>query len=127
MVGGKLGGEMSDALWTNGPTQEFVDAKKVEYGQVFKAEAAGEFYIYRLLKRPEFKEFQKTLTPKMTPQGPVVDQSESLEMEDKIAKLCVLWPENYDSSTVPAGVPSLLASFISEASGFVPVSQPEML
>ena len=101
----------------NEPTAEWVANAKKKYGKVFRAVIGGEVYVYRYLKRSEFKELQKTIQPEMTPNGPVISSEQSMELEDKIANLCVLWPEDYAKHDGPAASPAVLAAYISDSSG----------
>ena len=102
---------------TVNPTQEWIDVQKKKYGKVFKTVLSGTTYVYRFLKRSEFKEIQKSIVPEMTPQGPIINQEQSMEIEDKIAKLCVLWPEDYATSDGAAAAPAILAAYITDSSG----------
>lgn len=102
---------------SNGPTQEWIDAAKKKHGKIFRTVISGEVYVYRHLKRSEFKELQKAVVTEMTPQGPVVSNEQALELEDKICKICVIWPEDFAKIDSPAAAPAILAAHISDSSG----------
>ena len=94
-------------------TQEMIDGWKKQYGRAFKCEISGKTYVYRPILRRELKTFQKELTPELA-----VSAEGSALMEEKISDLCTLYPENFSSNTGDAGVPSVLASYISAVSGY---------
>lgn len=103
------------------PTQEQIDELKKKYSKIYRVVLSGVVYIYRFLKRSEFKEIQKSVTPEMTPAGPVLSQEQSMDIEDKVAKKCVVWPENFvdlvEKGEQPAAVTAVLAAYITDASG----------
>jgi hypothetical protein len=109
------------------PTQEWIDAAKKKYGKIFSLVIGGDVYVYRTLKRSEFKELQKTMKPEMTPQGPTVTPEQSLELEEKICDLCVIWPEKYSEKDQDAAAPSVLSTAISESSGSQVNAPPQEL
>ena len=108
-------------------TKEFVEKMKEKFGKVFQVRIAGEVYMYRLIKRSEFRTLQKGVVPQMTPEGPTMQQEQALDIEDKVSELCTLWPENFKAADAPAGAASLLAGYVSNSSGFIPESEPQEL
>ena len=109
------------------PTQEWIDEQKKKHGRIFTTTISGEVYIYRFLKRLEFRELNKGLTPEMTQQGPVVNSEQAMEVEDRITEMCTLWPEKYSRDNVPAAVPAILSAYISDSSGTQPPEPPKEL
>lgn len=109
------------------PTQEWIVEHKKKYGRIFTTVIAGEVYVYRYLKRSEFRELNKGLTPEMTQQGPVVNSEQAMEVEDNITEMCTLWPEDYSKDNVPAAVPAILSAYISDSSGTQPPELPKEL
>ena len=109
------------------PTQEWIDTAKKKHGKIFSLDIGGQQFIYRALKRTEFRELQKQLKPEMTANGPIVPPEQSLELEEKIANLCVLWPEDFGKIDQDAALPSVLSSAISDSSGSQVISMPQEL
>lgn len=118
---------MGNELWAGGPTQEWIDEQKKKHGDVFKTEVAGKTFVYRALKRGEFKEMQKLIVPQIGSDGQPADPAQGLDAEDKIVEKCVLWPMDFKIEGLPAGSPSMLSAYISEASGFSQPVKPEQL
>ena len=118
---------MEDKVIVAEPEQKLVDEWKKKYGRVFRVVVGGDTYIYRRLIRPEYREFQKLITPEMTQQGPVVSSEQQSELEDKIFEKCVLFPIVKSNNDLPAGVPSVLSTYISDSSGFVVDEAPKEL
>ena len=106
------------------PQQEWIDSQKKKWGKVWKVVLAGEAYVYRALRRSEYRELQKSVTPQITPNGPVVSTEQQSELEEKTAVLCVLWPEDFSKMDNIAGAASVLSTYISDSSGFVVEEQP---
>jgi len=100
------------------PTKEWIENAKKENGKIYKVVLSGETYVYRPLKRSEYKELQKLVQPEMTPQGPVVPPEQQTEVEEKTAIKCVLWPEDFADKDDIAGAATMLSTFISNSSGF---------
>ncbi len=104
------GGEMEKAK---------IDELKKKYGRIFKCVIDGKDYIYRPLLRSEYREMQKAIPPEL-----MMSQEGAALMEDKMAETCVVYPENFKASECDAGVPSLLATYISTVSGFKVDQEP---
>lgn len=107
---------MSEELMV--PSQEWIDASKKKYGKIYKTVLSGDTYVYRSLKRSEYKELQKLVEPTMTQQGPVVSTEQQSQLEEEAAKRCVIWPEDFATSDNKAGVATVIANLISTSSGF---------
>ena len=107
--------------------QEKIDELKKKYGKVFKTVIGGDTYVYRMLTRIEYRQLQSELVPDMSDKNPVVTQEANNNLEEKLVKLCVLWPENLEIDNLPAGIPSVLAPLISDASGYHVDEEPQEL
>jgi hypothetical protein len=108
-------------------TKEKIEELKTKYGKIFKVNLGGVDYVYRPLLRSEYKVIQAQAAVATLPNG-MIDPSASSEIEEEMLKICVVYPENIeDVNSLPAGVPSALSAYISEASGFNADSIPEEL
>ena len=108
-----------DELFFNGPSNEEVDAWKLQYKTVYATEIDGSgVFVWRTLNRKEFKELMK------------IETTDPLAREEKLCDLCILWPEGLDEESFQegdAGVPTILAEQIMERSGFAPIAGPVAL
>lgn len=96
-------------IFENGPTQNQIDEWKSRYGEIYVIEFDEERFIFRPLKRLEYKEVAK------------IKDADSLFKEERICEKCVLWPENYGFTAMSqgkAGYPSQLADYIFAKSGW---------
>lgn len=108
------------------PSAEWVEKQKKVYGKLFSVSITGDTYVYRPLTRGE----HIAMTKKLSEEGEAPKElgpQEMIEMENEVAKLCVIWPENLDLTKVSAGVPSTLATFVSKVSGYEIDGAPEEL
>lgn len=71
-----------------------------EYGNIFFEEINNDIYIYKPLGRKAFKDISLN------------DNLSELEKEDLVCNECILYPEDFDSDEVDAGIPSMLYSQI---------------
>jgi hypothetical protein len=78
---------------------------KVQFGEVHMAEVEDDIYIFRLLTRQEYKEVHMVSDNK--------DQAEEI-----ICQLAVVYPQGLNFAKGDAGLPSLLAPWIVNESGF---------
>jgi len=96
----------------NQPSAEWVEQKKKEFGKLRSVVIAGETYVYRMLSRPEYLEILNSMDPN--------NRAAMDKADDMTVETCVIWPEKYKvDNTVGAGIPTQLASHISEFSGFM--------
>ena len=96
-------------LFPEGPTLNKVEEWRSLYGQVYATEFDDEIFIWRTLKRVEYKEILK------------IKGADALFREERICQKCVVWPENYDfvdMASGKAGTPSILTEQIMDKSGF---------
>ena len=103
----------------NGPTQEQIDEWKSKYGEIFVATFSDEKYVYRPLKRFEYKQI---LAVNQTPDARTY-------AEEKVAEKCIVWPkiEPAKLSTLKAGTISTLVDLIMAASNFGITEEPKKL
>lgn len=107
--------EWKSPVMANGPTREEVEGWKARYKDVFFVPYSGKVYVFRALRRPEYREIirDQTLT--------------ALDREEHFTERCVLYPYNFSIEAISqgdAGVPSLLSEMIMDKSGFVAQSAP---
>jgi len=103
--------EFDQPLFPDGPLRSQVDSWKKQYVgyDVYVAEVAGEYFVFRTLNRFEYK--QLVALPNTDP----------LMREEMICQTCTLWPAKYKwdrMATGKAGVPSTYSQIIMEKSGF---------
>lgn len=107
--------EWTSPVVEDGPTRQEVEEWKDKHGNIYFTPFEGSIYIWRTLSRAEYRE---------------VATDETLSMYDKeeaFTDKCVLFPRNYETAKVSkgnAGVPSVLADYIMEKSGFVAQTAP---
>lgn len=104
-----------ELLFEDGPTLAKVDEWKGLFGQVYMTEFEDEIFIWRALRRKEFKEIMK------------VEGADALYREERVCERCVLWPEKYDFVAMgmgEAGTPTLLSEQVMDKSGFVAKTGP---
>lgn len=92
-------------------TQEMIDDWKKEHGEVYRKIIGGKAYVYRPLRRSEYKD---VMTAEYED-----DSMKIFERQDDIVRTVVLYPENIDEIIENyGGVASTLADIILEKSGF---------
>jgi len=85
--------------------QELIEKFLQEYGDVGRTEVCGQEFFWRPLTR---KEYKYIATLEIPPE----------EKEELICHFCVFYPESYDFSNCPAGIPTTLSREILMESGF---------
>jgi hypothetical protein len=104
------GEDGKELLFPGGPTLDKVEEwKSLHQGEVYLTEFDDEVFLWRPIKRKEYKEIMK------------VQNADSYYKEERICERCILFPENYsfmNMATGKAGIPTLLAELIMEKSGF---------
>lgn len=102
------------------PSEQWIVEKKKKHGKLFKVVLSGQLYIYRYLTRSEFKAIQKEIFPQIPAQGQPLSPDVQASLEERVTKLCTLWPENIEKEEdLPANVPTILSQYISDASGYI--------
>ncbi len=84
---------------------EIVELKQ-RYDEVSELVAGGHCILYRSISFYEFDHIAKSLT----------DQSSSVDVEDDLVKLAVVWPTNFDPDNYKPGLITVLADKIKETS-----------
>lgn len=111
---------LDDKYKSMGLDPEKVTEWKKMYGKVAKLTLGGETYVYRPIKRLEWKQLLDK-----------VDKAEGgMQMlQEQTASRCVLHPPGFSSnlSICPAGVPSTLSDAVLKISGFQQEVEPEEL
>lgn len=100
-----------------GVTQEQIDAWKVKFGDIYSVLLGDERYVYRTLKRFEYKTLMGN-----------ADSTKAFN-EEKIVSMCVLYPQ-IDPTTMPtlkAGTVTTLVEMIMSSSNFGVVEEPVKL
>ncbi len=99
-----------ELLFEDGPTIAQVEEWKGRFGNIYLTEFEdGDTFVWRALKRKEFKEIMKA------------EGADSLYREERVSERCVIWPEKYDFVAMThgkAGVPTFLSEQIMDKSGF---------
>lgn len=112
--------EDEEEIFPGGPPQGLVEMWKQQFGEVYSSSFGDETFIWRCLRRNEYKEVLRIQ----------VKNGDTMFREESICQRCVLWPIGYSITAMisgKAGTPTLLAEQIMDKSGFVPTSEPERL
>jgi hypothetical protein len=110
-----------EELWTGGPTAGQIVEWKEQYGDVYVTSITMEDHIiWRTMNRFEYKNHVKNI--ERLGQSDQVSQADvSMLNEELIAEMCILYPpfDRTKLNSELAGVPSIIAQEVMEASGFV--------
>lgn len=110
-----------EQVWPDGPTAGQIKMWKKEYGEVYVTSISFDKHIaWRPLNRLEYKHLVKKME-QLVQSGQLGSAEANLWNEEAIAELCILFPQ-YDGPSMTkdmAGLPSLIAQEVLEASGFV--------
>jgi len=106
-------------IFENGPSQKEVDEWKSKFVEVYVATFGTEKYLYRPLRRFEYKQI---LQVAQTPDNRTYT-------EEKVAEKCIVWPtiDATKLSTLKAGTISTLVDLIMAASNFGITEEPVKL
>lgn len=108
-------------IFENGPTAGQIKAWKKEFGEVYVTSISFDKHIvWRVLSRIEYKQLVKKME-QMMQAGQMSSSEANMWNEEAISELCILFP-SYDKRALTeemAGLPSLIAQEVLEASGFV--------
>lgn len=99
----------NELLFPGGPTLAKVEEWKSLYGDIYLTEFDEEVFVWRTLKRKEYKEIMK------------IQGADQFYREERICEKVVLYPEHYNFMEMgrgKAGIPTLLSELIMEKSGF---------
>jgi hypothetical protein len=109
-----------ELIWPGGPNAGQIKLWKKEYGDVYVTSITYEKHIaWRTLNRLEYKNLMKKMG-QLVQAGQLTESEASLWNEEAIAEICILYPAFDKQSLVSemAGLPSLIAQEVLEASGF---------
>jgi hypothetical protein len=108
-------------IWSGGPTAGLIKTWKDQYGEVYVTSISFDKHVvWRCLSRLEYKQIVKKME-QMVQSGQLSSAEANMWNEETIAELCILYPaldKNSMNGTM-AGLPSLIAQEVLEASGFV--------
>jgi hypothetical protein len=109
-----------EKLWDpDGPTKAMIDEWKATYGDVYVTSVTPErHYVWRTLRRSEYRELVQRLEKQIA--DGVSSAVANMNNEESASEICILYPKysHIDPSNM-AGVASVIAQEIMEASGFV--------
>ncbi len=108
-------------IWEDGPTAGMVKQWKEQFGDVYVTSISFDKHIaWRVLTRAEYKGIVKKME-QMVQAGTLSSAEANMWNEEAISDLCILYPEldRSEMNGIMAGVPSLIAQEVLEASGFV--------
>jgi hypothetical protein len=110
-----------EELWPGGPTAGDIVAWKAEYGDVYVTSITmDQHIIWRTMNRSEYKTHVKNIE-KIGQNNQISQADVSMLNEELIAEMCIIYPK-FDRAKLNgelAGVPSIIAQEVMEASGFV--------
>lgn len=111
----------SEEIWPGGPNAGMIKEWKHQYGDIYVTSLTFDKHIvWRVLNRNEYKQIVKKME-QLIQAGTLSSAEANMWNEETIAELCILFPR-YDKrslSGIMAGMPSLIAQEVLEASGFV--------
>lgn len=110
-----------EEIWEDGPTAGMIKSWKEMYGDVYVTSISFDKHIvWRVLSRLEYKNIVKKME-QMVQAGTLSSAEANMWNEEAIADLCILYPQldKSEMNGIMAGVPSLIAQEVLEASGFV--------
>lgn len=110
-----------EEIWEGGPTAGMIKDWKDRFGDVYVTSITYDKHIvWRVLSRMEYKQIVKKME-QLVQAGQLTSAEANMWNEEAIAELCILYPA-FDKKTMSgsmAGMPSLIAQEVLEASGFV--------
>jgi hypothetical protein len=110
-----------EEIWPDGPTAGHIKMWKKEFGEVYVTSLSFDKHIvWRTLSRYEYKQLVKKME-QLVQAGQLTSAEANMWNEEAIAEMCILYPgfEKQDINREMAGMPSLIAQEVLEASGFV--------
>lgn len=111
----------AEELWEGGPTAAKIIEWKAQYGDVYVTSITmDQHIIWRTMNRFEYKNHVKNIE-KLSQSNQISQADISMLNEELIAEMCILFPkfDRADLNGELAGVPSIIAQEVMEASGFV--------
>lgn len=113
----------NETIKDNSTLNDKIKVWRSEYGQVFKTSIEDDIYIWRKLKRTEYKEITLALNQKY---GDAQEnaQFKTWERQDEIAKAVLLYPENVEEAIEEsAGIATVISQDCLVRSGFGALTQ----
>lgn len=110
-----------ELIWDGGPTAGMIKQWKQEFGDVYVTSLTFDKHVvWRVLSRLEYKQIVKKME-QLIQAGTLSSAEANMWNEEAISELCVLYPklDKKSLSGAMAGMPSLIAQEVLEASGFV--------
>ena len=110
-----------EEIWENGPKAGLIKEWKKQYGDIYVTSITYDKHVvWRVLNRAEYKQIVKKME-QLVQAGQLSTAEANLWNEETIAELCMLYPkfDKNNSTGFMAGLPSLIAQEVLEASGFV--------
>ena len=101
--------EGNELLFAGGPTLSKVEEWKSLHGDIYLTEFDEEVFVWRPIKRKEYKEVMK------------INGADQYYKEERVVEKVTLYPVNYNFMAMgngKAGIPSLLSELVMEKSGF---------
>lgn len=111
----------NEPIFENGPTYSMVEYWKDQFGDVYVTSFAPDNHIvWRTLTRFEYRTLVKALEMSIST-GQVTQAEANLNNEEQICEKCILFPQltRPQLANEMAGVASIIAQEVMEASGFV--------
>jgi hypothetical protein len=112
-----------EVLWPDGPTAGQIIEWKEEFGDVYITSLTfDEHVVWRTINRGEYRAAMQHME-KLMANGNVSQSEALMENEEVITEMCLLYPKltRKQFSGKKAGLPTILAQQILEASGFNPI------
>lgn len=110
-----------EEIWPFGPTAGQIKMWKKEFGEVYVTSLSFDKHIvWRTLSRFEYKQLVKKME-QLVQAGQLSSAEANMWNEEAITEICILYPniDKQDLGKEMAGMPSLIAQEVLEASGFV--------
>lgn len=110
-----------EEIWENGPKAGIIKEWKKQYGDIYITSITYDKHVvWRVLNRAEYKQIVKKME-QLVQAGQLSTAEANLWNEETIAELCMLYPkfDKNNATGFMAGLPSLIAQEVLEASGFV--------
>lgn len=98
-------------------TKEWIEAKKKEFGKIFKINIGGDIYVYRYIKTAEVDVINEKYKDMFIAEanGETVSIEKNKAYEGEILKQSIVYPENLNIDDIPAQARIVLMSKIQEA------------
>jgi len=110
-----------EEIWDGGPTAGMIKVWKAKHGEVYVTSISFDKHVvWRTLNRIEYKQLVKKME-QLIQSGQLSSAEANMWNEEAITELCILYP-SFDKESLTkemAGLPSLIAQEVLEASGFV--------